>query len=81
MKVPARSVGESILLQVLLRRVGLVFPPAAVVEFHPVIFSILDFACVFKGLGQEVSEVVVVRGIFEAEVADISEVFRKFLYA
>lgn len=64
-----------------MRRVGLVFPPAAVVELHPVILSILDFACVLKGLGKEVSEVVVVRSVFETEVADIGKVLRKFLYA
>lgn len=72
MNISARRVREGILLEVLLGRIRLVLPPSAVVELHPVIFPILYFARVLEGLSEEVSEVVVVWGIFETEVADVS---------
>lgn len=62
-----------------LRRVRLVVPSPAVVELHPVILSIFDLTSVLEGLGQEVTQVVVVRGILEAQVADICEVLVEFL--
>lgn len=65
-------------MEVLLRRVGLVLPSSSIVELHPVIFAIFDFSGILESLCQEVPEVIVVRGILEAEVAHISEVFREF---
>lgn len=67
-------------MKVCLRRVLLQdFPAFAIVELHPVIFSILDFSSVFQSLSKEIAKVVVVGGVFEAEIANVREVFVEFL--
>lgn len=72
---------QSILLQVLLRRIRLVFVPSPVVELHPVVFPILNFPGVLERLGQEVSQVIVVGSVFKTEVADVCQVLGEFFYA
>ena len=54
------------------------FPAFAVIELHPVVFAVFDFAGVFERLGEEIAEVVVVGGVFETEVADVAEIFVEF---
>lgn len=51
-------------------------PPLSriLVDLHPVILAILDITSVLQGLGEELSKVVVVGGIFETEVSDVSQV-------
>lgn len=48
-------------------------------NFHPVILAVLNIASVLEGLSEELAEVVVVRGIFETEVANISQVLAELL--
>ena len=79
MELPGRGVGKGVVM--LLRRVRLVLPSPAVVQFHPVVFAVFNLACTLESLREEVLEVVVVWGIFETEVADVSQVFGEFFYA
>lgn len=71
-------------------RVGVVQIPGAVLprippfsrlgrNLVPVVFAVLNFADGVEGLGKEVSEIVVVGGILESEVADIGKIFGKLL--
>lgn len=48
-------------------------------DLHPVVLAILDIAGALQGLGEELSEVVVVRCILEAQVADVGEVLGELL--
>lgn len=66
-------------MQVLLRRVRLVLPPASVVQLHPVIFAIFDFPGILQCLGEQVSQVVIVRGVFKPEVAHVGQIFIELL--
>ena len=68
-------------MEMLLGRVRLVLPSSSIVELHPVIFAIFDLPCVLQGLREQVSQVVVIRCVFEPKVADISEVLRKLFYS
>ena len=68
--------GSEIVVRVMLHG----FPSLAIVQLHPVIFSIFDFASVLEGLSKEVSKVVVVRSVLEAKVSYIAQVFVKFFY-
>ena len=49
-------------------------PALAVVEHHPVVHAILGLARIFKNLGEELSQEVVVGRLLEAELANIVEV-------
>lgn len=50
------------------------FPPFTIVQLHPIILSILNFTGVLQRLGEQISKVVVVGGIFEPEVSDVTQV-------
>lgn len=67
-----------VLVEMCLRCVRLVVPPAAIVQLHPVVISILDLAGALEGLGQEISKVVIVGGVLEPEVAHITQVLVEF---
>lgn len=54
-------------------------PTLAVMELHPIVFTILNLSCILQGLGEEFAEVVVIRGILESKIANIAEVFVEFL--
>ncbi len=54
-------------------------PPLSVVQQHPVVYTVLDFASVLESLGEEVSEEIVVGSLLEAELADVVEVDGEFL--
>ena len=72
MKFPGRCVGKGVVVEMLLRRVRLVLPSSSIVELHPVILSIFDVASVLESLCQEVPEIIVVGGVLETEIANIS---------
>jgi hypothetical protein len=62
------------------RRMGLHYLPAfAVVELHPVILAVLDLASALERLGEELTQVVVVRCVLEAEVAYVAKVLVELL--
>jgi hypothetical protein len=59
---------------------GLHYLPAfAVVELHPVILAVLDLASALERLGEELTQVVVVRCVLEAEVAYVAKVLVELL--
>lgn len=68
--------GEVLRLTVVLGRL----PALAVVELHPVIFSILDIASALESLCKQVTKVVVIWGILESKVADVAEVLVELLW-
>ena len=77
MEVPGRSMHGGV-LESLLGRIGLVFPPSTVVQFHPIVLSILNFPSVLEGLGKKIPQVIVVRGVFETKIAHIAKVLGEF---
>ena len=54
-------------------------PALAVVELHPVVLAVLDLAGALERLREELAEVVVVRGVLEAQVADVAQVLVELL--
>ena len=50
------------------------FPSLAVVELHPIILPILNFAAVLESLSEQVPEEIVIGGIFETKVPHICEI-------
>lgn len=48
-------------------------------DLHPVVLAILDVAGVLQGLGEELSEVIVVGGILETKVSDVRQVLVELL--
>ena len=54
-------------------------PATASVEFHPVVFTILDLAGVFERLCKKVTKKIVIRSVFETEVADVAEILVELL--
>lgn len=55
------------------------FPALAIVQLHPVVFTILNLARALQGLGEELAEVVVVGCVLEAQVTDVAEVLVELL--
>lgn len=55
-------------------------PPFAVVQLHPIIFSILDFSRVLQRLGEQVSQVIVIGSVLESQVADIGQIGVQLIY-
>jgi hypothetical protein len=49
-------------------------PTLAVVQLHPIVFSIFDFAAVLEGLSEQIPQEVVIGCIFETKVSHIGEV-------
>lgn len=47
-------------------------------DFHPIVLAILDLARVLQRLSEELAEVIVVWGIFEAKVSDVCKILGKF---
>lgn len=54
-------------------------PALSVVELHPVVLAILNFASALKCLRKELTEVVVVGGVLKTKVADIAEILVELL--
>lgn len=54
-------------------------PALAIVQLHPIVLAILNFSSALEGLGKELPEVVVVRGILEAQVTNVAEVLVELL--
>lgn len=62
------------------RGVGLHYLPAlSIVQLHPVILAILHLASALERLREEFAQVVIVRGVLKAEVADVAEVLVELL--
>ena len=79
MKLLGRYVLTS-LVQMSLRWVLLhVLPALSIVDLHPVVLAILHFAGILESLGEQIAKVVVVGSVLEAKIADIGEIFVKFL--
>ena len=55
-------------------------PALAVVELHPIIFSILNLAGALESLGEEVAKVVVIWSILKSKVADVAEILVELLW-
>lgn len=55
------------------------FPALAVVELHPIVLAIFDFAGVLESLSEELAQIFVVGCVLEAKVADVAEVFVELL--
>jgi hypothetical protein len=55
------------------------FPATTAVELHPVILSIFNLTRVFQGLGEQIPQEVVVRGVFESEVSNIAKILVELL--
>lgn len=55
------------------------FPALSIVQLHPIIFAILDFAGALERLREQLAEVIVVGGVFESEVAYVAEILVEFL--
>lgn len=81
MQLPGRRVWELVVLEMVLGVGLVVFPASAIVQLHPVVLSVFHFPRVFESLRQEVTEIVVVWRVLEAEVANIGYVLCELLYA
>jgi hypothetical protein len=55
------------------------FPASTAVQLHPVVLAVFDLTGILECLCEEIAEEVVVGRIFEAEIADVAEVFVEFL--
>lgn len=56
------------------------FPALAVVNLHPVVLAIFDLSGALEGLREQLTKVVVIWGVFEAEIPDVAEVFAEFFW-
>lgn len=54
-------------------------PAFAIIQLHPVILSVFNLSGVLQGLGEQIPQVVVVRCILKAKVANVAEVLGEFL--
>jgi len=67
-----RVLQGGVVVEMCLRGVGLHgLPSLSVVELHPVVLAIFNLAGALKSRCEEVAEVIVVGGVFEAEIADV----------
>jgi len=64
-----------VLSVVVMRRVfGDGFPPFAIVQLHPVVFSVIHLAAVLQGLSKESTKEVIVGCILKAKVSHVAQV-------
>lgn len=54
-------------------------PTFAIVQLHPIVFTVLDLARILESLSKEFSEVVVVWGVLKPEIPDVAQVFVEFV--
>lgn len=54
-------------------------PALAVVELHPVVLAVLYLASALERLREQLTQVVVVGGVLEAQVANVAQVLVEFL--
>jgi hypothetical protein len=47
-------------------------PTFAIMEFHPIVITVLSFSCIPESLGEKFLEVVVIWGILESKIANIA---------
>ena len=55
-------------------------PPSASIDLHPVVLAVFNFASVPQSLCEDVAQVVIVRCLFEAEVAAVVKVLPEFIW-
>ena len=68
------------MMQVTSRRVWLHGLPAlAIIQLHPVVFPVFDFAGALESLSKELAKIIVVRSVFKSKVSDIAEVLVELL--
>ena len=49
-------------------------PPSSAVQFHPVVFAVLDLTCVLQSLCEKISQEVVVGGVLKSEIPYIAKI-------
>ena len=54
-------------------------PALAVVQLHPVIFTVFDFSSALESLREKFAQIIVVRGVLETQVPDVAEILIQFL--
>lgn len=54
-------------------------PSFAIIELHPIVLSIFDFAGVLERLSEQLTQIVVVRSILKSKVPDVAKVFAELL--
>ena len=54
-------------------------PALAVVKLHPVILAVLDLAGALECLREQLTEVVVVGGVFKAKISHVAEILVELL--
>jgi hypothetical protein len=50
------------------------FPPLAIVQLHPVVFSVIHLAAVFQGLSKESTKEVIVGCVLKTKVSHVAQV-------
>jgi hypothetical protein len=55
------------------------FPTLSIIQFHPIIFAILNLASALESLSEQLSEVVIVWCILESQVTHIAKVLIELL--
>jgi len=55
------------------------FPATAAIQLHPIVFTVFHLSRVLECLSEQISQKVIVRGVFESEVSDIAQILVKFL--
>lgn len=78
-KLPPRGVWDLVVVSNLRRVRFHGLPAPSIVQLHPVVLAILNFAGGFERLGEEVTHVVIVGSVLESEVADVCEVLVELL--
>ncbi len=78
-KFHLRGTGAYVWIVVIVVPLGVPALSRILVDLHPVVFAVLDLAGVLESLSKELAEIVVVGGVFEAEVADVREVLAELL--
>jgi hypothetical protein len=55
------------------------FPPFAVIQLHPVVYTIFGLSGTLQGLREEISKVIVIWLVLKAKVAHVAEILIEFL--
>ena len=80
MEIASRGVGNGVCRMEMMVGIALAcFPAPSIVQLHPVILSVLNFASVLQSLREQITEVIIIGGIFEPKVANVRQVLVELL--
>ena len=54
-------------------------PSSTIVEFHPIVLAIFNFASVLQSLSEEFSKIVIIGRVLKAKVPNVAQIFVELL--